>query len=761
MLAFCAFATAQTVTGKVEDGSGKPVGFANVVLLSLPDSAFVKGAVTAEDGTFTIDAPCNNGLVKVSSVGYQTAYKRCTGAQMGVIRLKDETLKVGEVVINGTRPSYHLTTEGLTTTVEGTVLSRLGTAEDVLKHVPSLRKTKDGYEVFGKGTPLIYINGRKVDDLTELDNLRSSDIKSVELIQNPGAKYAATVGAVIKIRTVRIKGEGLGINMRANYEQGEKPGVVGQADLNYHHNGLNLFGTYKYSHIQGFNHGEMKQTVFADTLWQQRNMNISDWNQEQHYVVAGISYDFDANNSVGARYTMTATPYNYGYGTFSSQMTADGKPYDNINSTATSHASNDPTHRLNVYYTGLLGKLSVDFNADYMKSGSTLNDGTVETSEEHDDRDIVSSSKIGNTMFAAKLIAGYPLLGGKLSLGAEYINTKRDDDYRVNRNDILPNAFSTLKEVTAAPFVEYSHPTPIGNVTAGVRYEHVQFKYYDQGVYVPGQSRDYGNFFPSLSISRQAGDLMAQLSYSVKTERPDYSQLTNKVSYANRFTWQKGNPLLKNSIKHSVEAMAMYKWLNLMLNYSDTRDAIVNWATQKADNEAITVLSRQNLNSLKKWQAMLTASPVIGVWQPRLTVGAMGQWLKLDTDMGKISLQKPIFIIQMNNTMRLPWGVLFTADLQYHSKGNQDNIKIARNVWSVDLGLSKSFLKDALTVELNGSDIFNQNNEDMMLYNQKMQFLQNMRWNSRTGEFTLRYNFNTSKNRYRDSGAGNSAVDRM
>ena len=89
----------------------------------------------------------------------------------------------------------------------GTVLGKMGTAEDVLKHVPSIVKKKDGYEVVGKGTPIIYINGRKMQDISELDNIKSSDIKSVEVIQNLGATYDASVNAVIKIKTIKKKGK--------------------------------------------------------------------------------------------------------------------------------------------------------------------------------------------------------------------------------------------------------------------------------------------------------------------------------------------------------------------------------------------------------------------------------------------------------------------------------------------------------------------------------------------------------------------------
>ena len=66
---------AQDIKGKIVDEKGQSLAFANVVLLSRQDSAFVKGVVSGEDGHFAIDSPCNNGIIKVTSVGYKTVWK--------------------------------------------------------------------------------------------------------------------------------------------------------------------------------------------------------------------------------------------------------------------------------------------------------------------------------------------------------------------------------------------------------------------------------------------------------------------------------------------------------------------------------------------------------------------------------------------------------------------------------------------------------------------------------------------------------------
>ena len=86
-----------------------------------------------------------------------------------------------------------------------------------------------------------------MQDISELDNIKSSDIKSVEVIQNPGAAYDASVNAVIKIKTIKKKGEGFGFDTRSVYWYNKHDNTIQQVNMNYRHNGLNLFATYKFS----------------------------------------------------------------------------------------------------------------------------------------------------------------------------------------------------------------------------------------------------------------------------------------------------------------------------------------------------------------------------------------------------------------------------------------------------------------------------------------------------------------------------------
>lgn len=692
----------------------------------------------------------------------QMMAQNINGEQISDTTLFDKFSKeLGEVVVKAHLPQYKKTHEGLLTNVTGTVLSKMGTAEDVLKHVPSIVKKKDGYEVVGKGTPIIYINGRKMQDISELDNIKSSDIKSVEVIQNPGAAYDASVNAVIKIKTIKKKGEGFGFDTRSVYWYNKHDNTIQQVNMNYRHNGLNLFTTYKFSDATWMQKATYEQAVHVDTLWQQHNNNEVTGRIESHRLISGFSYDFNVNHSIGARYTLTSQGYSRSKDFFDSQVTADGKFYDYIKTDGLTVDKNNPSHQLNAYYNGTLGKTTIDLNTDLYFSTNRAYAYSDEQSQEHDSRNVNSKNRVSNKMVATKLVITSSLLGGNLSYGAEYINTHRNDDYEVNRTDLLANSYSKLEEQTASPFIQYARLTPIGNITAGLRYEYVRFKYYDAGIYQPEQSRSFRNLFPTISYGAKIGKVMAQLSYSVKTSRPSYSQLSNNVSYMNRFTRQTGNPYLDNETNHRVELSGVWKFIQFMVNYKDSRNAIIYWAEQIPGNEAITMISRKNVKSLKSMTAFISAAPKIGIWAPQINLGMQKPWFTLHTDVASYRLNRPIFMCNFNNAFSLPCGITLNVDYRYQSKGNTMNVYLAKEQHVLDVSISKSFLKDALTLEIKGNDLLYKCWDADLLYNQKMELLQVSKRGTRDLQFTLRYKFNTTRSKYKGTGAGNAELNRL
>lgn len=157
--------------------------------------------------------------------------------------------ELGAVIVKGTAPKTKIKGNSMLTKIEGSVLAKSGTLEEMLEKVPGMLKNGDDLEVAGKGTPVYYINGRKVQDTKEFKTIRSEEILDVDVIHNPGAQYDATVSAVVRIRTKKRQGEGFGFSTftDGSYNFGNKDFTPSSTlKLNYRHNSLDIFGKVNY-----------------------------------------------------------------------------------------------------------------------------------------------------------------------------------------------------------------------------------------------------------------------------------------------------------------------------------------------------------------------------------------------------------------------------------------------------------------------------------------------------------------------------------
>ena len=759
--------SAQSINGRVIDEQSQPMPFVNVVLVNRADSAFIVGAVTKDDGTFTIETDKqddgeqqSSGLLKVSSVGYIIRYIDARQGNVGDIQMQPDTQMLGEVVVKGHVPQFQMGNEGLVTNVENTLLSQLGTASDVLKHVPGIIAKDDQYEVFGKGTPIIYINGRRMRNNRELEQLKSTDIKSIELITNPGAKYDATVGAIVKIQTVRKAGDGFSIDTWGRWQQSRKDKEAASLDMNYRKNGLDIFASLWASRGNHLQLSELTQEVQTDTLWQQRNDMRTDIVSRDYSIETGFNYMLNEHHSFGAKYEYTFPTTEDETTTLTSDVTANGEFYDKWENLTQKQTKGNAKHKLNAYYIGKVGKLDIDWNFDYLHSGYDEQSRIEETCQIQDNRLIDAENRVRNRMLASKLTMTYPLFGGSLDFGAEYINTNRQDDY-VNPQGYVASTYSTLKEQSISPYAEYSILLPkIGQFRMGLRYEHVNFDYYDNGLLVEEQSRSYSNLYPSLSFATRLGKVQAQIAYSAKTTRPTYRQLSNDVFYVNRYGMQRGNPLLDNSIIHNVSLQGMWKFLQFFVDYSDERGRIIHWMEQM-DNSNVTLVTYKNINSLKWIVPFVSLAPTFGIWHPQLSLGFRKQWLTLETTEGNISLNKPMLIAQANNTFRFSKTLTGELNFRYQGPGHYQNIYLDYHQTVLDVSIVKTFFNDRLSVKLAGEDLLDRRRDGNLVYNHQVKLWQGNYYDRRQFVATIRYKFNTTRSKYKGTGAGNAEKNRL
>ena len=753
------YLTATNIQGKVMDENNQPIEFANVVLYSLPDSSLVSGTITNKNGEFSLTANgTEKGFLKISFIGYETQIVPAISGQ--TITLKVESRLLNEVVVQKSLPKIQLKNDALVATVQNSVLSKAGTANDVLKRLPLLTGDNGVFSVFGKGEAKIYINNREMRDVSELDNLNSADIKDVEIVTNPGARYDASVKAVIRIYTVRKAGDGFGFDLRSSYNQSQNTDLTEQLNMNYRKDGWDVFGTFKFNRDAYFQDSKIWQETYVDTLWRQENTLYSSGTSHTLTGIAGANYEFSQKHYAGIKYTYNVFPYNKGASTMNSTVYADNVFYDKWSSVETDIAHNKPSHRVNSYYNGSFGNLNIDFNADFYTNKQHSSSETTETSQEYDNRKVNSENNVENRLIAEKLILTYPLLGGQFSLGNEYTNTHRTDEYLTEQN-IVPSSNTTIHEENNSFFAEYSRKISIANIGAGLRYENVNSEYFINDILSEEESRRYHQWFPNVSCGAQIKNVNLQLSYTKKTERPTYRQLSSNVYYGNRFTLQTGNPFLKPTVVHNLTLVSAWKFLQVMISYTNEKDAIIYWTEQLESNQAVSVIAYKNLEELPTFTASFNVSPTFGIWSPQLNIGLLKQWLTVITNNQPITLNKLLTFVSLDNSFRLPQKYLLTLDGYFQTKGNYQNLYLARNRFIVNMGLTRSFFNDQLRIELKGQDLFYGMKDKNLLYNQKMQLLQTNHFDTREIELTVRYNFNTAKSKYKGTGAGEKEMKRL
>lgn len=759
-MSLCYTVTAQTISGVVNDENQTPISYATVVLCNVADTTQIDYTITDTKGRFSFKSTANKEhLLHIAFVGYKSIYLPA-GNNMTIV-LQQDVLEIDAVVVKGSRPISKMTASGVQTTVANTVLSDMGSGNEVLKRIPMVSGDDGLFEVFGRGEATIYINNREVRDPSELDNLNSNDIQNIEVISNPGARYDASVKAVIKITTTKKQGDGFSFNVRSSFYTWENQDYIEQINTNYRKGGLDIFLNAYYTNLTSFQRGNISQTVSIDTLWRQQNITDGLFKSNRLSGTIGANYEINKNHYLGFRYDIKTSPNNnVDVVDVTSDVYADEKLFDKSQNIETKNDNEKIGSQANLYYAGKIEKLSIDFNADYVYSGIESNILNEEISQKYGDRELHSSNNIDNQLFAAKLQLSYPIWTGELSIGSEYVNIARLDEY-YNSDLIEFSSKVDIAEQNLAFFTQYQLETKIGNFAAGVRYEDAKSDYFVDNVKAEDKSRVYRQWFPNFSYSNRFGKVALQLSYNSKVTRPSYSQLSNNLLYVNRFTIQTGNSFLRPTINHDVSLMGVWKFLQAQVSYTHQKDAIVMWVDRYKNDPKISVVNYKNIDDLPKLSVFVAASHKFGVWKPQLSVGMQKQWLDLAKYGVDEKLNSPIFTAALDNIFEFKNGFIINLDGTYTSTGNYSTSYSFKDSFILDFGVSKKFFDNALQVSLTASDILNQKIQAFQVYSPYMDMKNLFRRDTREVALTIRYYFNPARSKYKGSGAGGAAKNRL
>jgi hypothetical protein len=726
------------LSGTVLDEKGAPIAYANVAVLQANDKRLVTGAVTEANGMFSMSSPAaGTYYLRLSAIGfadYTTLPFEVSGydfsKNFGNLPLKEDIETLSEVTVQALRPTITQEADRMVVSVEGTALAAGSTAYEVLAKSPGVYIDQDGnVQLNGKTGVTIMIDGRltylSAKDLRSLlEGMSAENIRNIEIITNPSAKYDAEGSSGI-----------LNINLKKNDQRGMNGSVYGSYSYNRLHTyagGGNI--NYKSGKWNSFLNVDLAQRArgrdgtFTRVFVSSEGNTYFDQKADEEVIRKAPSVRFGADYSLNERHSlgfmaniaMQEASYDFLTNTYIGP--SPGQPILHIDARNFT-ASRYTNYTTNLHYSGKFDTLGTVLTADldYVrivdKTHARFNNfyDTLFSSRPVSRDFLLSENPSGYDIYAAKIDLVRPLpQGRRLELGAKASRVISDNNLRFYFNNTetpLPDPNRTnhfiYKENIFAGYVNLS--TKVGrriNAQGGLRAEQTL----SEGTSLTtGQvtERRYLNVFPSLFVQQKVNEAYELgYTYSRRIQRPNYEQLNPFIFYLDPFTWVQGNPYLRPQYTHSLGITQTFKQsYRLMLEYQLTKDFIGEVPTQYVETST-TVFNRDNVDDAKNISATaIVPIKIMKNWDTNNTLVAAYQEYSSLINNELVINNQLFYMIQSNHNLLLPLNMRLEVNTGYQGPVVWGLYRIEKQWW-VNLGLKKSFMDDRIDLSLTANDIF-------------------------------------------------------
>lgn len=663
------------------------------------------------------------------------------------------THELQEIVVTAKQPATKLVGSTLVSTIPGTNLADLGTALDVLAQLPMIKVEDNTVSVIGRNNIEIYIDGRPMRDEQELRQLLSSNMKKVELFMAPGAVYASTTGAVLKITTRRNFVKGLSLTDRFLLECRRKWSVLDYLALSYRVGDLEFFANGTINRYNSLTKGVTTNTLDYDGM-------KTTVGSSQHIsrptttcvVKAGLNYA-NGPQSFGAYYR-----YNPERGDFkntgSEWLNDDPAISTNIDRHTRAHS-----HLASLYYENTFAEKHIlHFDGDFRRSYE--NNSVATTYPASSNPAVNSADERTSTLWAGKLYLNFPLWNGDFTVGTQDSYTHTSLDYRMLNTSVseyIPSSLTDARQTSAALFASWSRMFGKFSLSAGARYEYVDYDFKVNGIRDKDVSRCDHLLTPDISLGYSFNeDSQISLSYKMATVKPPYSQLTGSLNYVGLHQIEGGNPTLHDERMHDIQLFGMWKGFMLQMDYTRSFDTYA-FVKQIYPADNLQLLMHPVNIDVSALSLYLVWSQPVRLWTPNVTAGMYRQWLHLDGN----RYDKPIFSYYFDNTFSLPHGWLLTANISGSSQGDMHTNRFGASWLTMDASVGKTFLNKSLTVKLSATDIFNTANNDWTMNTYGVFVDKRQSYDRRGLSFNVIYNFQPRKSKYKGTSAAEDEMKRL
>lgn len=744
--------------GRIVDERGNAAEYATIALLSPIDSTIVGQGVSNENGYFVIPSNYRKVLARITYIGYKTVNRIFNNTEMGIIRLQPKTMTVKGVVVKGDRPQYKMLPGGMEVAIEHTLLSKMANTFDVLNLLPRVSVSGQSISIFGKGTPIIYINNKRVHDNNEIVNITPDNIKSISVITSPGAEYDAEVESVIRIHTKERRANGFSLRADAYGKYNKWMSDYELISTSYQTEKIEIANSIW---TMGTHDGEDNNLITDIYLPDKHYHNNQKYMTElrNRYLSEYLTADYSLNdsNSVGGSYRY--------YGMLKGRTNSVSRQDVLLNGVAQGSIEQDEvmkpflsSHQANIYYVGKVGLVGIDFNATYYAVKNRRNDEGFESSKELGYQEIHSSNRQNSDMWAGKLVVNIPLWKGNMAVGTELSKTDSHGTF-LNKEQLVPSTETDIHERNIAGFAQYGLPISKWTIGFGVRYENIIHDYLSDGVKQDDMSRKYNNFFPNLSVSWSKDNWYWQLNANEKIHRPSYRQSSNFMQYDNRFLYEGGNPTLQPEKVFNAETMIMYKWLNISIGYKYLKD-VMAWTKYVYPEKEFAYTTVLNFDRNQQLYASINVSPRFGIFRPTWKFNYSQQFFDTKKYGANKALSKPLLSCLLDNHFALSETMGAAVSL-YAATANADGFLMNKSNYSVNLRFNKSFANRTWIIYLSANDIFKTAKERWTMYGLGSGTTKDCYNYNRSVSLQVTYNFNAKRSKYKGTGAGNEEKSRL
>ncbi|HEY0176527.1 MAG TPA: outer membrane beta-barrel family protein [Pedobacter sp.] len=602
---------AQTVklSGRVQAGADQPVPYTTVHIQNSTDTTIRQSTLTDSAGMFTFESlKKGHYVLKIKAVGFKPVLQQVTLINDRIlenITLNKDLTQLSEVAISAKKPTVTHKIDRAEFNVENTVLSSTN-AWEIVKRSPGVQSGGGELSIRGSKDILVTINDKKVylrgEELKAfLEGTNGGDIRSVEVITNPPAKYEASGSAVINIKMKKNIKEGYKGSVSTSYQQGIYAKENISTSQYYKTGKLSLFGSYSlgtgiyYNEIREVTQYLAQQQTWVDVLHRKNNRDA------EHNYRAGIDYDMDSLNKVSLGVDGYIARKNHAL---------YNVPTDIYNSDGTYQSFFASRNYRLTPNTNTNGNLAWEHTFSLKEKLSVITDYT--NYRNNTSQDVNTSGYGGDQQFArfwtdnAQHIRLFSAQADysrenklfNLEAGVKYSRVEADNNLDFETDSMnglvndpeLSNLFN-YRETVKAGYIGLDKDISNWSFKAGIRGEYTRI---DGNSLHPQQisSQDYFKLFPTLFVQDKI-DANNQLgfSYGKRITRPPYNYLNPSKSYFTPNSYLVGDANLKPALTDQLNLLYTFMGkYNATLYYMADKNPTIQLPVQ--DNTSNTLIQK-------------------------------------------------------------------------------------------------------------------------------------------------------------------------